>query len=96
MRRPAWLAAGLAIGIGGTLWAEQRVRRRVRQMSDRLRPSGLVDGARGRVRAAIDAGQTERRQREDELRRDLDGPDRPHSAPRGRSAGRHGRHNTPR
>jgi hypothetical protein len=104
MRRPTWLAAGVAIGIGGTLWAEQRVRRRVRQLSDRLRPQGLVDqardrgdAARARVRAAIVAGRVERERREEELWRDLDGEARPHTAPRGRTAaGRHGRSSTPR
>jgi hypothetical protein len=97
MRRPVWLAAGVAIGVGGTLWAEQRVRRQVRRLSERLRPSGLVEGARGRVRAAIDAGRTERRRREEELWHELDGGPRPHAAPRGRTApGRHGRHSTPR
>jgi hypothetical protein len=104
MRRPVWLAAGVAIGVGGTLWAEQRVRRRIRQVSDRLRPQGLMDGARGRsdaararVRAALDAGRDERAAREEELWRELDGGPRPHTTPRGRTApGRHGRRTTPR
>jgi hypothetical protein len=99
MRRPVWLAAGVALGVGGTLWAEQRVRRQVRRVADSLRPAGLVgkardrgDAARGRVRAAIDAGRLERDQREAELWSDLDGANRPHTSARPR----HGRHSTPR
>ncbi len=104
MRRPVWLAAGVALGVGGTLWAEQRVRRQVRRVTDSLRPTGLVDKARGRgdaardrVRAAIEAGRLEREEREAELWRDLDGGPQPHgpSRPRG-GTGRHGRHPTPR
>jgi hypothetical protein len=104
MRRPVWLAAGVAIGVGGTLWAEQRVRRSIRRVADRLRPQGLIghargrgDAARARVRAAIDAGRDERQAREEELWRELDGGPLPHTTPRGRTApGRHGRRTTRR
>ena len=74
MRRPVWLAAGVALGVGGTLWAEQRVRRVVRQATVRLSPEhvagGAVDSVRqvgDRVRQAVDAGRQARAQREEEL-----------------------------
>lgn len=74
IRRPLWLGAGMAIGVGGTLWAEQRVKRRVRQLSAALTPAGATDELRRsvrvageRVRAAVDDARLERRRREAEL-----------------------------
>ena len=74
MRRPVWLGAGMVIGAGATLWAEQRVRRRVRRTVERLSPDRVAMGARtsvvrlgARVRDAVDAGRVERDRREDEL-----------------------------
>ncbi len=88
MRRPVWLAAGVAVGVGGTLWAEQRVRRQLRRVSASLTPSrlgsGAVSSAKGageRVRGALEAGRDEKRRREDELRVDLEAG-RPTTAPR--------------
>lgn len=80
MRRPMWLAAGVALGVGGTLWAEQRVRRGVRQAVAKLSPDQVAAGARDsvrqlgdRVRVAVDAGREERARREDELWEELEG-----------------------
>lgn len=74
IRRPLWLGAGVALGVGGTLWAEQRVRRRVRQLSAALTPAGAADEVRrsaraagDRVRAAVDEARLECRHREAEL-----------------------------
>lgn len=81
IRRPLWLGAGMAIGVGGTLWAEQRVKRRVRQLSAALTPAGAADalrrearGAGERVRAAVDDARLERRRREAELWAELERP----------------------
>lgn len=78
MRRPLWLAAGMAVGVGGTLWAEQRVRRQVRRLSDAVAPTRLAAGARAaaqgtgaRVRNAVEAGRDEKVRRQAELWRDL-------------------------
>jgi hypothetical protein len=78
MRRTFWLATGAALGVGGTLWAEQRVRRSVQQAADRLAPQQLAAGARTtvrqaseRLRLAIEAAREERARREDELWGDL-------------------------
>ena len=74
MRRPVWLAAGMALGVGGTLWAEQRVRRAARRAAGRLAPEQVVADARqsvrqvgDRVRSAVDAGREARAVREAEL-----------------------------
>lgn len=74
IRRPLWLGAGVAIGVGTTLWAEQQVRRRVRRAVDLLSPmvagSEALDAARamgGRVRDAVDAARAERLRHEAEL-----------------------------
>jgi hypothetical protein len=79
MKRPLWLAAGVALGVGGTLWAEQRVRRGVQRVTTALTPEHLVDGARTRVqgagtrvRTAIDTGRREQARTADELWRDLE------------------------
>lgn len=74
IRRPLWLGAGVALGVGGTLWAEQRVRRRLRELSAALTPAGAADGVRRsaraageRLRSAADEARLERRRREAEL-----------------------------
>ncbi len=70
MRRPLWLAAGAALGVGGTLWAERRLRR----AAERLTPPSLAAEAGrsvrrlgDRVQAAVAAGREERERREAEL-----------------------------
>lgn len=74
MRRPMWLGAGVMIGVGATLWAEQRVRRRLRRAVEVLTPlvagSEAIGAARaigGRVRGALDAARAERTRHETEL-----------------------------
>jgi hypothetical protein len=78
MRRPLWLAAGAALGAGGTVWA----RRRLDRLSRRVRPTALAGELasraertrrRGadRVRDALDTGRSEARRRQDDLERDL-------------------------
>jgi hypothetical protein len=87
--RPLWLAAGVAVGVGGTLWAERRVRRAV----DRLTPESVAAGAGrsvrrlgDRVQAAVAAGREARDRREEELWADLGGrPPEPPPVPAGRA-----------
>ena len=70
VKRPFWMAVGAAMGVTGTLWAEQQVRRRLRQAGDAVRPQAWAAAAReaqGRLREAARAGGTERRRREEEL-----------------------------
>lgn len=74
MRRPLWLGTGIALGVGGALWAEQRVRRRVRRAVELLSPAvagnEALQAARqvgGRLRDAVDAARAERHRHEAEL-----------------------------
>ena len=74
MGRPRWMAAGVVVGVGGTIWAEQRVRRRIRRVVDRLTPAHVVADAASsarqagaRVREAVATGREERDRREVEL-----------------------------
>ena len=68
IRRPMWLAAGTALGAGGTLWLEHRLRRRVQAwLPHEGDPLATVRQVGGRVRAAAEAGRTERARREAEL-----------------------------
>jgi hypothetical protein len=78
MRRTWWLTAGVAIGVGGTLWAEQRIRRGIEEVVELLTPEHLAGSAVAsvrqlavRVRVAVDTGREARAQREDELWQDL-------------------------
>lgn len=74
IRRPVWLGAGFVLGVGGTLWAERQVRKRVRRVTSVLSASGAGDelarSARAlgeRLRDAVEAGRRERRRSEHEL-----------------------------
>jgi len=89
MRRPVWLAAGVALGVGGTLWAEQRVRRTLRQAAERLTPEHAAAEARERaartgqrLRAAVAEGRSTRARREAELWGELGGRERAERARR--------------
>jgi histidinol-phosphate/aromatic aminotransferase/cobyric acid decarboxylase-like protein len=92
LRRPVWLAAGVVVGVGGTLWAERRVRAELRRAADRLSPSGLGQAtarsaarAGARMTSAVDAAREGRARREAELRRELGlGPRALDGAPPGR------------
>ncbi len=83
IRRPLWLAAGAALGVGGTVWT----RRRVEQLSRRVRPTAVATevasmvertrrGAADRVRDAVDTGRSEAQRRADSLWQDLSARDR--------------------
>ncbi|MGH9091789.1 MAG: hypothetical protein ACRDZR_10505 [Acidimicrobiales bacterium] len=75
IRRPLWLGVGVVVGVGGTLWAERRVRRAV----ERLVPESVAEEAGrsvrrlgDRVQAAVAAGREARDRREEELWSELD------------------------
>jgi hypothetical protein len=74
LRRVRWLGAGVALGLGGSVWAQ----RKVKAATAKYRPGGLagtaVEKAKawpGEVRAAIGEGRTTMRQREAELRHEM-------------------------
>jgi hypothetical protein len=69
--RVRWLAAGLVVGVGGSMWVE----RKVRSVASRYTPAGIAGTATARargipsdVRAAIAEGRAAMRAREAELR----------------------------
>lgn len=75
IRRPIWLGTGVVIGVGGTLWAQQRLRRAVENAKANLSPDHVARSAArsaqrlpGRLRAANAAAASERRRSEWELR----------------------------
>ena len=80
MRRPLWLAAGMAIGAGATLWTGRQLERLSRRLERGTMGADLASladrsthAAARRVRAAVDAGRTAARRREDDLRREIEG-----------------------
>jgi hypothetical protein len=81
-KRTFWMTAGVAVGVGSTLWAERKVRRTVEQATARLQPDALVvevgrsarhmvEGTGDRVRAALATGREEMERREEELWEEL-------------------------
>jgi hypothetical protein len=81
-----WFGAGAALGIGASVWAQ----RKMKAAAARYKPAGLagnaLDRARGwptHVRAAFDDGRTTMREREAELRRQVEqtSAPRPPAAP---------------
>jgi hypothetical protein len=77
-KRTFWLAAGTALGVGSTLWAERKVRRTVQVATAKLQPDALVvevgrsarqvAGSAGeRVREAVSSGRDEMQRREEQL-----------------------------
>ncbi len=81
-KRTFWLAAGLAVGAGSSLWVERRVRRHAREVTARLQPDALVAevgrsarhaaGTAGdRMRVAVSSGRSEMLRREEELWEEL-------------------------
>ena len=79
IRRGIWLGTGAVLGAGGTLWA----RRRFEQLSDRMRSGDItadvmaivdrrLESASHRVKRAVEAGRLDARNREDQLRRELE------------------------
>lgn len=84
MGRPRWLGAGVVVGVVGTVWVEQRLRRRVNQLGELASVSGLREAVTGAARRtgatardALDVAKTERSRRADELWRQLGGKGEP-------------------
>ena len=73
MKRARWLATGVALGAGGTIWAK----RRLGDLQGRLEPARMVgdvaDATRNRLHAAVGAGRAQAQRREQEIRARLEG-----------------------
>jgi hypothetical protein len=64
LSRLRWLAAGAAVGFGGSVWLQ----RKVKTAANRYRPLGVAGAAASRARDALEDGREAMRQREAELR----------------------------
>jgi hypothetical protein len=63
-KRLRWMLSGAAIGAGGTIWAQ----RKMRAVASRYRPAGVAQGAASRAIDAWREGRIAMREREAELR----------------------------
>jgi hypothetical protein len=77
-KRTFWLATGVVVGAGSTLWAERKVRHTLQEAAARLQPDAIVvevgrsarqvaGSAGDRVRDAVWSGRDEMQRREEEL-----------------------------
>jgi hypothetical protein len=63
-KRVRWITTGIAVGVGGSVWAQ----RKLKTAASRYRPAGVAEAAAARARDALEEGRTAMRQREAELR----------------------------
>ena len=85
-KRTKWLATGVAIGAGGSLWAQ----RKAKSAAARYGPLGLLGAAAGRLRGALAEGRSAMREREAELKQGSPANGRPDEpASRAGSASKH-------
>jgi hypothetical protein len=64
LKRVRWLGAGAAVGFGGAVWAQ----RKLRTAANRYRPVEVAGAAAARARDALEEGRAAMREREAELR----------------------------
>ena len=67
-KRVRWIGFGMAAGAAASLWTQ----RKAKDLATRYRPAGIAGAAWDRARAAVEEGRSTMRQREAELRADLD------------------------
>jgi hypothetical protein len=72
-KRTRWLATGVAIGAGGSIWAKRRLGSLQGQLEPQRVAGAIADATRDRVRAAVGAGRAQAQQREEEIRTKLEG-----------------------
>jgi hypothetical protein len=74
-KRLFWLSVGLAGGFGSSFWLMRTVRRTVERFTPQRLTQDVVGGARSvgtEVRAAVEEGRAAMRQREAELRAEIE------------------------
>ena len=69
MKRVFWFTAGAASGVAGTMWAQQKVKHAAAAAKPRAVAARTVD----KVRDAVREGRLGMRQKEAELRAEMDG-----------------------
>jgi len=72
-KRLRWMTMGMGLGVTASVWARHRLRRFLRQHSPPEVASRAAAHARNEWRAALDEGRTAMREREAELRGDVNG-----------------------
>ena len=74
-KRVFWLTVGLAIGFGTSFWLMRTVRRTVERLTAERITQDVVAGARSfgvELKAALDEGRVAMREREAELRAEIE------------------------
>ena len=74
-KRLFWLSVGLTAGFGSSFWLMRTVRRTVERLTPRRLTQDAAAGARSvgtELKAALDEGRTAMRQREAELRAEIE------------------------
>jgi hypothetical protein len=74
-KRLLWLSIGLTAGFGSSFWLMRTVRRTVERFTPQRLSQDVVSGARSvgtEMRAALDEGRVAMRQREAELRAEIE------------------------
>ncbi len=74
-KRLFWLTVGLTLGSTGSLWVMRKLQRTVERFTPERLSQDVVAGARSfgaEMRAAVDEGRSGMRQREAELRAELE------------------------
>ena len=74
-KRLFWLSTGLTIGFGTSFWLMRTVRRTVERFTPERLTQDVVSGARSvgaELRAALEEGRAAMREREAELRAEID------------------------
>ena len=74
-KRLFWLTTGLTIGFGTSFWLMRTVRRTVERLTPERLSQDVVSGARSvgaELRAALDEGREAMREREAELRAEIE------------------------
>jgi hypothetical protein len=69
MKRVFWFTAGAASGVAGTMWAQQKVK----HAAAAAKPRAVAARAADRVRDAVREGRLGMRQKEAELRAEMNG-----------------------
>ncbi len=72
-KRTRWLVTGVALGAGGSLWAQ----RKAKTAASRYGPAGLVGATGRRLATALADGREAMREREAQLKGGSAGRDRP-------------------
>ena len=76
LKRLTWWAAGAAMGAGGSLWAQRKVKKKVAEFSPPVIAGAAVGAAKELtkdLRSVVNEGRAAMRQRESELRDELEG-----------------------